>query len=100
MPPGFWREVWGGGTAGQHGGDLLGRAKVPQRVQQPGRSGRVLDGGVGGDTAGQHGDLLVRADLPQHAQQPDQGFADQWELNGVRAHPINQEDVVTATGNF
>jgi hypothetical protein len=62
----------GGGALGQRG-DLLGRARLPQRVQQPGRGVRVIQGGVGGGALGQRGDLLGRARLPQRAQQPGRG---------------------------
>ena len=38
-----------GGVAGQQRGGLVVRARLPQRVQQPGDGERVVEGGVRGD---------------------------------------------------
>ena len=57
----------GGGPVGQRGG-LLVRPGLPQAVQQPGHTERVVEGGVGGGPVGQRGGLLVRPGLPQAIQ--------------------------------
>ena len=61
-----------GAVAGQQRADLLVRARLPQRAQQPGDGVRVVEGGVGGGIAGQQrGDL--RRPRPPPAARPAAG---------------------------
>ena len=63
----------GGGITGQQRGGLFLRARLPQAVQQPGHSVRVVEGNAGGGALGQRGDLLMRARPLRAAQQPGHG---------------------------
>ena len=60
-----------GGITGQQRGDLIGRPRPSQAVQQPGYAERVAEGDVGGGITGQQrGDLVVPRPPPQAVQQP------------------------------